>query len=504
MKLNTKQAEFYDTVTSKKFSKILLTGEGGAGKTAVLTMAMADLFRQGTNLVIVAPTHLARLNLIEKLPPDIRHRVPTMTVAALLSRFGYDQGDGTTRFTAPSAKKLEEYELIAIDEVSMLGQKDYDVLKMAKTKMIFTGDFAQLPAVMAKSAMADMLEGDDEYRPHHFHLTEQMRQVGVIHQVAERNRTEVYYPTESVVGEQGESVVVHHTSQELVGGMIKEITTNCEAIGDATRYRYICHTNDGVSETNDTLRSQLIPHFLKSTSDDHFVVGEPLMLYENLRIAYNGEVATVVDVWKDHRYSYVNPYPWESYTVIIESAAGITQEIKAIPPRHRPLYKKYFTQLQSDLHRAKINCRMAEADEIFEEIQHLKSYWKNVNYPYAVTCHKSQGMTIPHVFVDTLSFSKAPNKRALLYVGLSRASQSLHTVYVPQCPLEYARKVNARYREVRGTYESLTGGSYLDVKRRIGLSTRTAHDKEIFTEYLLAVIADLEQEGYDQAVLEGV
>lgn len=501
MKFNHQQSEFYTQVTSKRFSKILLTGEAGTGKTFTLTQAMADLFRQGTNLVIVAPTHLARLNLIEKLPADIRHRVPTMTVAALLSRFGYDQGDGTTRFTAPSSKKLEEYELIAIDEVSMLGQKDYDVLKMARTKMIFSGDFAQLPAVMAKSAMGDMLNGDDDYRPVHYHFTEQMRQVGVIHQVAERNRTEVFYPAETVVGEQGEKVVVHHTGGELIEAMTNEILTENNIAG-STRYRYICHTNDGVSETNDVVRSRVIPHFLNTPADAHFVVGEPLMLYENLRIAYNGEVVTVQDVWKDARYSYVNPYPWESYSVIIESGAGVTQEIKAIPPRHRPLYKKYFTQLQSDLHRARINVREAEASEIFEEIQHLKNYWKNVNYPYAVTCHKSQGMTIPHVFVDTLSFSKAPNKKALLYVGLSRASHSLHTIYVPQCPLEYARKVNARYREVRETYEAMTGNSYLDVKRRVGLSTRTAHDKEIFTDYLLAVIADLEQEGYTQPVLE--
>ena len=491
--LNAQQAEFYNTVTSKQFSKILLTGEAGVGKTLVLTLAMADLFRRGTNLVIVAPTHLARLNLIEKLPADIRHRVPTMTVAALLSRFGFDRGDGMTQFTAPSAKKLGEYDLIAIDEVSMLGQKDYDVLKMAKTKMIFSGDFAQLPAVMAKSAREDMLSGDEEYRPLHYHFTEQMRQIGVIHQVAERNRTEVFYPNETIVGEQGESVVVHDDRDRMVSTMVDDIISNGKEISESTRYRYICHTNDGVSETNDAIRSKLIPHFLQASSDAHFVVGEPLMLYENLRVAYNGEVVTVDDVWKDRRYSYVNPYPWESYSLLISNANGVTQEIKAIPPRHRPLFKQYFAQLQSDLHRAKINCRTSEADEIFEEIQHLKNYWKNVNYPYAVTCHKSQGMTIPHVFVDTLSFSKAPNKKSLLYVGLSRAAQTLHTIYVPQCPLEYARRVNQRYREVRATYEELTGGSYLDVKRGIGLSTRTARDKEIFTDYLLAVIADLEQ-----------
>jgi ATP-dependent exoDNAse (exonuclease V) alpha subunit len=461
--------------------------------TFTLTMAMADLFRRGTNLVIVAPTHLARLNLIEKLPADIRHRVPTMTVAALLSRFGYDQGDGTTRFTSPSAKKLNEYDLIAIDEVSMLGQKDYDVLKMAKTKMIFSGDFAQLPAVMAKSAKTDMLEGDDEYRPLHYHFTEQMRQIGVIHQVAERNRNEVFYPTETLVGEQGEKVIVHDSRDLMVKTMINDITSGCGNISESTRYRYICHTNDGVSETNDAIRSNLIPHFLNTPANAHFVVGEPLMLYENLRIAYNGEVVTVVDVWRDPRYSFVNPYPWESYKMLIESSNGVTQEITAIPPRHRPMFKRYFEQLQSDLHRAKINCRTSQADEIFEEIQHLKNYWKNINYPYAVTCHKSQGMTIPHVFVDTLSFSKAPNKKSLLYVGLSRASLSLHTVYVPQCPLEYARKVNARYRQAREIYETLTGGSYLDVKKKIGLSTRTAQEKEVFTDYLLAVIADLEQ-----------
>jgi ATP-dependent exoDNAse (exonuclease V) alpha subunit len=490
--LNSLQSEFYNKVVAMDFSKLLLTGNAGTGKSMSLVMAMSTLHRMGKNVVMVAPTHLARLNLIDKLPQDVRRDMETMTVAALLSRFGFDRGDGTTQFTAPDGKRLREFDVIAIDEVSMLGQKDYDVLKASDTKIIFSGDFAQLPAVMAKSAKGDMTEGEE--RPEHFHFTEQMRQVGVIHQTAERNREEVHFPNVSVIGDQGEKIVVHDDRDSLIKEMSSILISECQAISDTTRYRYICHTNDGVSEVNDLIRSSVISHFLQASSEKHFVVGESLMLYENTRIAYNGEIVKVVDVWLDRRYSYVNPYPWESYKVIIESQAGIQKEIKALPPRHRPLYKQYFTQLQSDLHHARIQAKFSEADEILEEIKHLKSYWTNVNYPYAVTCHKSQGMTIPHVFLDTLSFSKAPNKKSLLYVGISRAALSLHTIRVEKSEAEVAKEVNARYREARHLYEEMTGGSYLDLKRKVGLSTRTPADKAVFTEYIIAVIADLEQD----------
>lgn len=490
--LNHLQSEFYNKVVAMDFSKLLLTGNAGAGKTLAMVMAMSTLHRMGKNVVLVAPTHLARLNLIDKLPQDIRRDMETMTVAALLSRFGFDRGDGTTQFTAPDGKRLKDYDVIAIDEVSMLGQKDYDVLKASDTRIIFSGDFAQLPAVMAKSAKGDMTESEE--RPEHFHFTEQMRQIGVIHETAERNRDEVYFPNASITGDYDEKIVVHNSRESLIQEMVSCLTTECSAIPETIKYRYICHTNDGVSEVNDEVRSKVVSYFLKANPDQHFAVGESLMLYENTRIAYNGEIVKVVDVWQDRRYSYVNPYPWESYKVIIESQAGVQREIKALPPRHRPLYKQYFSQLQSDLLHARIHAKFSEADEILEEIKHLKSYWTNVNYPYAVTCHKSQGMTIPHVFLDTLSFSKAPNKKSLLYVGISRASLSLHTIKVERSESEFAREVNERYREARRTYEEMTGGSYLDLKRKIGLPTRTPADKQVFTEYILAVISDLEQD----------
>ncbi len=492
LNLNAQQSAFYDRVVAKDFSKILLTGEAGTGKTFCLTMAMAELFRRGVNVVIVAPTHLARLNLIEKLPQDIRHRVPTMTVASLLSRFGFDRGDGTTQFTAPNGQRLRDYDVIAIDEVSMIGQKDYDVLKISDTRIIFSGDFAQLPAVMAKSAKDDILSGEE--KPEHFHFTQQMRQIGVIHQVAERNRDEVYFPDKTLVGDSGESVIVHNSRGELMETMANQILSTCSTIKETTNYRYICHTNDGVSEANDQIRSKVVAQFLNASPNDHFVVGETLMMYENTPVAYNGEVVEVVDVWADPRYSYVNTYPWEAYKIIIRSNSGCEREIKVIPPRHRPLFKKFFAQLQSDLYRARVHAHHSEADEILEEIRHLKSYWTNVNYPYAVTCHKSQGMTIANVFLDTLSFSKAPSKRSLLYVGLSRASVNLHTIKVAKPEAEIKREINILYRETRIAYENISGQSYLDVKKRIGLPTSTAQEKQVFTEYLMALIADLEQE----------
>lgn len=488
MTLNSAQQNFFDKVTSLNFNKILLTGEAGCGKTYVLCQALAQLHRQGARVLLCAPTHLARVNLQAKMPDDVRHEMATSTVASLLSRHGFNIGDGSVGFTRPKADRVAQWEVIAIDEVSMLGKTEYDVLKETGAKIIFTGDFAQLPTVMQRKSMMQ-----DDTDLEQFHLDEQMRQHGVIHQVAEANREAVYFPEESMSDETG-SVTVHDTNHSMIARMVNDIMADERGVDAHAQYRFITQTNKSVHEVGAFVRDMVVAsEFGTEAVKNAFVKGEVLLSYETTPACYNGEVVRVLEVIRDPNIMGSARFPWTSYRLLIEGNRGECY-VQAIDPKQYHLVEEMVEDLQDKLKYAQKQRAFDAVKSYASEIEHIRSYWTKLLYPFAITCHKSQGMTIESVYVDTNSFSKASNKRALLYVGLSRASKALHTVQVEKPRWKVVREINERYRAIKAQYEQMFNEPHWKVRARTGLPARTPEDKAILTEYFEALIADAQQE----------
>lgn len=486
--LNAGQQSFYDKVVSLNFQQLLLTGDAGCGKTYVLTQALAELFRQGFNVLLCAPTHKARVNLLEKMPEDVRPYIPTATVASILSRHGFNIGDGRIGFTTPKADRLGNWNVIAIDEVSMLSLADYETLKNSGVKILFTGDFAQLPTIMQKGS--GMLDDETLER---IHLTEQMRQQGVIHQVAEANRKEVYFPTESMRDDDSE-LVVHKTTEELYARMVSDILADPRGIEGHPNYCLITYTNDAVYEVGQMIRDMVIADTLgRDAITSPFAKGEYVMSYSNNAAAYNGEVAKVVDFSTDPLHRNTSSRPWDSYRVCIEGSRG-TCWVNAVAPKDNVLIQDRIDELVKLVREAQKHKAFDAVAAYMEEIEHLRNYWVKFLYPFAITCHKSQGSTIEHVYVDTISFSKASSKRALLYVGLSRASKTLHTVIVPKPRWQVVREINDRYRNAKHAYEIAFGEPHWKLRIRIGLPARTAEDKAVLTEYIEMMLLDAAQD----------
>lgn len=490
--LNTEQQAFYDKVVSGSFTKLLLTGEAGCGKTYVLTQALAELFRQGKNVLICAPTHLARINLLEKMPEDVRPYIPTSTVASLLSRHGFNIGDGNIAFTAPKGDRVNGWEVIAIDEVSMLSKRDYDVLKASSAKIVFTGDFAQLPTIMQKgSGMLD----DNELEQ--IHLVEQMRQQGVIHQIAEANREEVYFPEKSISDDES-SVTVHSDNDTMLGQMIADIVSDPRGTVAHAQYRFITFKNTSVYETGQLIRDKVYAEMGVDTSQA-FLAGEYLLSYANTPAAYNGEVVRILDVARDAYHTPNSSRPWTSYRLNIEGSRG-TCWVACVPPSEYTLIEDKLEELTKLVREAQKRKAFDAINAYMTEIEHIRNYWVKLLYPFAITCHKSQGSTIEHVYVDTNSFAKASNKRALLYVGLSRASVSLHTVIVEKPRWQVVREINDRYRNAKHAYEIVFNEPAWKVRVRNGLGAKSAEEKLICAEYIEAILADHAQEQPEDTV----
>lgn len=492
--LNPGQQVLYDKIVDQSFSKMLVLGAGGVGKSAVLCAAMSQLARNGmTNMVLCAPTHLARLNIHAKLDPDVQHLIETVTVASLLLKFGIQRDDGTVQFTAGKMDKINKYSVIALDECSMISESDYLLFMQSKAKVIFLGDWSQLPPVMAKSAQKKADSHSKTGNLETYTLTQQMRQQGVIHAAAERNRVSAWFPEESVTGEAGESIIVHDTDRDMIETMVRGIIDDPRGYDAVYHHRYIAYKNDTVRKVGKQVRDRVLENFFGfDTRSIPFICSEIVMMRENKKsIGYNGELVTIKGVKKDPR---PHKYPWTSYELTVSGSLGIGM-IRTISPCDQEFMSAHMDKMQGQLRRHQIAGEVASASAVLAEIKRIKSYWTMVQYPGSVTTHKSQGSTIENVYLNTLSFAQAPNRRALLYVGISRASKSLHTVLVPARKQLQRGEVNQAYRTARTAYEDVAGESYKSVLRYLGVPTGSLEGKQIVTEYLWARVEDLKQDG---------
>lgn len=460
MTLNAEQQTFADLVLGGAWSRILLTGEGGAGKTYVMCKVLSELIRQNVKVLLCAPTHLARINLVNKIDDDVCHLAESRTVASLLKRIGFKTDMGTTAFAAPEATGISEYDVVVIDEVSMIGKTEYDALMEGQAKILFCGDFAQLPPVLQESP--DM-ENDD--RLLRIHFTEQMRAQGPIHQLAQQCRDDVVFPTESVIGEDS-SVIVHESTTKLLERMCQDICADPNGLAAMGNYRFITHTNRAVLETGAFVRDLVVAYFQgPEAAKVPFTAGEQLLSYQTTAAAYNGEVVEVVDVEVDAIHEK-DRYPWDSYFVTVQGARG-TVSIRTIPPTQIPvrdeMVEKY-RKLLSEAYKAKDS---DAAEAYLERIEHLTTHWAKFGYVNALTAHKSQGQTIQNVYLDTLAIDKASGKKKLLYVGVSRASAELHTVLVPERRWKAIRSINDDFRAAKERYEEVFGEPHWKFKLRM-------------------------------------
>ena len=360
VKLNQEQQKFYDKVQDLDFDKLLLAAPAGAGKTFVLTQALAQLHREGVRVLLCAPTHLARVNLLNKMPEDVRHEIDTATVASLLMRHGFTTDTGGTAFTRPKIDRLGKWEVIAIDECSMLGANDVAALQFAETKIIYTGDFSQLPTVMQKRA--------DFSEVPVFNLVQQMRQAGPILAAAEVNRESVVYPTESVYSDDG-NVIVTDSTQELLDVFYKNLQ-EC-SVEDSIHHRYIAKTNKEVLDVSTAARDQV--HGIDSTTEP-FIANEYILLYETCSAGYNGEVVKISQVKKSQTERF--PDLFSSFEIEVEGSRGKCW-ITAIPPQSNPVVDEYKEHLKERINLARATRNDAELDFCFTSLKNLDQFFTN-------------------------------------------------------------------------------------------------------------------------------
>jgi ATP-dependent DNA helicase PIF1 len=185
MKLSHKQKLFIDTV--HEGGNIFLTGKAGTGKSFVVNKAIEILKQKGKNVVAIAPTGIAATN------------VNGQTIHSLFSLrpFGVLGFTDCNFVKSEKRRLLQAIDTIVIDEVSMLRPDILDAMHwtlikngckgLSAMQIIFVGDLKQLPAVLddnTRSILYQSYYGEeffhsciyDELKPFTIELDEVLRQ----------------------------------------------------------------------------------------------------------------------------------------------------------------------------------------------------------------------------------------------------------------------------------------------------------------------------------------
>jgi ATP-dependent DNA helicase PIF1 len=162
MNLARKQQEFLDAVLEGK--NVFLTGKAGTGKSFVLRKAIDTLTQLSKKVIAVAPTGIAASN------------VGGQTIHSLfsLNPFGVLEYDTCNFLRGEKRRLLDAVEVVIIDEVSMLRPDILDAMNWTLIKngckplltkqLIFTGDLLQLPPVLddnTRSVLYQTYDGEN-------------------------------------------------------------------------------------------------------------------------------------------------------------------------------------------------------------------------------------------------------------------------------------------------------------------------------------------------------
>ena len=164
--LTEEQQKIYDElikfIKSDKEQQLILSSSAGTGKTTLVTKIINDSLKNKlcNRIVIATPTHkslsLAKSKLFSTSSTStISNNIDIMTIHRLLNYQKSIDSSGEVYYGKNGADtNWSIYQLVLIDECSMLSMQIIDDIetelkkpKNSKLKVIYSGDFAQLPPV---------------------------------------------------------------------------------------------------------------------------------------------------------------------------------------------------------------------------------------------------------------------------------------------------------------------------------------------------------------------
>ena len=390
----------------KARTNIFLTGGAGVGKTTLTRQAIASLSAEGKKVAKLASTGMAAT----LIGGQTLHSFFDLGIAE-------NETDLERRGKLIPKKKLvrlvRSMDLVIIDEISMVSAEVLDMVRLRllqcgfKGAVLVTGDFLQLPPVRRdgvrfafESRSWSAFEFETVTLTHNF-----------------RSEDAAFNAVLNAVRFAAVTEYEHRYLHELI-----------KPTGDdLSRYTFLYGTNrsaarhnreqlDGVEGDAFLYEAQTVVHDKKSKEQElerffeeariakvlELKVGVPVLFTRNAWNFVNGERAVVVKLEQDAVYVRK-----ENGTVVKLERTGMDKN--------------------------RWEERTVDKEKIMTEVAQFTIYQFPVTLAFAITIHKSQGMSITDLVIDTTEIF-APSQ---FYVALSRAT-SPHSLILKQPRVNWA------------------------------------------------------------------
>lgn len=387
MKLTNDQNEIITSLNTwfkTEDKAISLQALAGSGKTTTLSVYAEFMLSIGVAITVIAPTHAALGQLVLRLPAE---GITFMTVAKALGQFPVQSNASTEiAFGSFGGKPIEG--LTIVDESSMLSEGDVNRLMSICEKVIFSGDNNQLAPVKKKSGN-EVLKTLPQLT-----LTKMMRAESnaILEAGLATLKITQFIPETS----EDESVVCHETEASFKEAFIERVMT--EPVGDCV---FITYTNAEVQEMNSAAHYMI-------TGRDTLAVGDVVRLYASSKLGKNNTLIKIATLEVSMSGNYI---------VTSEPKDGGCFRVEVALPAQYEIIEQKIERIVNEF---KNN---AGSEILADELEVLRSIVP-IDWPYAISTHKSQGASIRIVFAN----SQRLHGRKSFYVAYSRASQQLNVV----------------------------------------------------------------------------
>ena len=435
---------------------VFLTGKAGTGKTTFLKYLVEH---SSKNMVVAAPTGVAAINAggvtlhsLFQLPfhpflPTNNHRQELL---------------GKIRYQKQRIQLLRKIELLVIDEISMVRCDVLDaidtILRSVRrnhsspfggVQVLFIGDLYQLPPVVSRNEWDEVLSNYYE-SPFFFSSNAVKEQTPLLIELT----------------------TIYRQKEESFVSLLNKVRNNLLE-----------------KEDYDALNQRFIPDFQPTTEDKYITLTSHNNQADSINLAKRNKLDTPSFTYKARIEDEFpeNLYPAEADLILKEG-------MQVMFIKNDTVTKKYYNGkigIVSSLSASKItvNCD-GEDIEVFEETWENTRYTLNrsdekleqktlgsfTQYPlrmaWAITIHKSQGLTFDKVLIDAASsFSSGQ-----VYVALSRCTSLEGIVLLSKIP---PTAIHSNQKVVEGQRALAPKGS---------LAERFQGARQIFTWQLLSEI----------------
>lgn len=419
---------FSKFLADKTARNMYITGMAGTGKTTSLAEQISYCQTNEVSFIVLAFTHKACSVLASKLPEGS----PIVTLHSFLKKRPGVNVHATKRQHVQTSTKMGALEeapsILFIDEFSMIGEKDYlDLVELQDSfncKIVYIGDPYQLPPVQDSPAIVP--SGKYVQRLVDIKRTDNPAiQSTLVNLVA------------YIKGEPPQPIA---SSDNLLRAV--DIVSHYIANPDEDKVM-LAYTNQRVQELNAKIAGRLSPvlndTLYSPTTRETFILEAnalPKNVFQietvNGPLELGSKYKTLEHLIRMKKCSFLQDRNTGlTYAYIFGHANynNMLASLQETAANSNLVIEKTHASKAADWARDNdCTALAAQRAKAWRDYLTFKDCVICLDFPYAMTVHKSQGSTYAHVYIDMedISKSRAPMYFTLTYVAISRASKFVY------------------------------------------------------------------------------